>query len=203
MIGQTQANCGGQTLKEQHLVLGKGGCRIGVLVDVARGGVQIIFAPIGTKDSRGVLHQPQDSLELAFHRALLFGLHIVVDGVVLGDDVILLAIAETVNSEIGLQRVAARELVDAAHVPAQALVAHLVVGTARDVLAGLGTVGNLVGIVDAGIQRQVLVGGIGELLAHEVSTVAREEGRNGRLRLGFRALDIFHIVDAVTVGAVS
>ena len=203
VVGQTQAHGCRQAVKEQHLVLGEGGCRISILVDIARGGGEVILAPIGTKDGGGVVHQSQDSLELCLHRALLLGLHIIVDSIGLGGHVILLAVAEPVNGEIGLQGVAAGELVDTAHVPAQAFVAHLVVGTACDVLAGVGAVGDLVGVVDAGIQRQVLVGSIGELLAHEVGAVTREEGGDCRLGFGVRALDILHIVDAVTIGTVT
>ena len=40
-------------------------------------------------------------------------------------------------------------------------------------------------------------------MTHEVGTISREERGDGWLGLGFRALDILHIVDAVTVGSVT
>ena len=134
---------------------------------------------------------------------MFLGLHIIVDGIGLGSHVILLAVAETVNGEVGLQRVASRELVDTAHVPAQALVTHLIVGAAGDVSARFGAVGDFVGVVNTGIERQMFIGCIGELLAHEIGAITREERGNRRLSFGLGALDILHIIDAVAVGLVA
>ena len=162
-----QADGGRHGVQQFVLMLGVGRQRIGVLVDVARGGRQIVFAPVGTDDGRTALQQTEHGLQVSLHRALLLGLHVVARGIVLGVYGILLAIAEAVDGEVGLQRVAVGELIDTAQIPAEALVAHLVVGASRDVLTRVGTVGDLVTVVQSGIEGQMLVGSVGELLSHD------------------------------------
>ena len=168
-------------------------------MDIARGGRQIVLAPVGPEDGGGVGCQSEDGLQLSLHRALLLGLHIVTDSIVLCLHVVLLAIAEAIDGEVGLQTVATGELIDATHVPAQSFVSHFVVSSARDVRTGLWAVCYLIGIVEASIECQVLVGGIGELLPYDVRTVAREEGGDGPLCLRVRAFHVFQIGGLITV----
>ena len=144
VVSQAQSERRRQVLQEQHLVLGVGCQGIDVLFDVARRGGQVVLAPVGTDDGGGVGGQPKDAFQFALHRTLLLRLHVVADLVGLRLHIVFLAIAETVDGEVGLQRVAIVELIDAAEVPAQALVAHLVVSTTRDVLSCLRAVCDLV-----------------------------------------------------------
>ena len=50
VIGQAKSHGGSESVKEQHFVLCKSGCRVGILVDVARGGSQVVLAPVSTED---------------------------------------------------------------------------------------------------------------------------------------------------------
>ena len=100
----------------------------------------MIFAPVSTEDSGGVCRQSEDGFQFSFHHALFLRLHIVADGIVLCLYIIFLSIAETVNGKVCLQRIAAGEFIDTAHIPAQTLVAHFVVGAACDVFSTLRTV---------------------------------------------------------------
>ena len=103
-----------------------------MLVDVARGGHQVVLMPVGTQNGGRMCRQAKDGLQLSFHATLFLRLHVGTNGeaLVRKVDIILLAIAEAVDGEVGLEGVPGGEFVDAADVPAQALVAHLVVGAA-------------------------------------------------------------------------
>ena len=173
-----------------------------MLVDVATGGGQVILAPVGSEDGRRVAGQTEDGLRLSLHHALLLRLHVVANGIRLGLRVILLSVAETVHREVGLQRVLLRKLIDAAHVPSQSFVAHLVVGAASDVGIGVRAVGDFVRIVQTRVQRQMLIGGIDEFLSQNACAIARKQRCYRPLRLGVRALHVFQVVVAIAVGAV-
>ena len=183
-------------------MLGIGRQRIGMLVDVARGRRQIVLAPVGTYDGGTALQQTKHGLQVTLHGTLLLGLHVVADGIVLGLYGILLAIAEPVHGEVSLQRMAIGELIDTAQIPAEALVAHLVVGASRDVLTGVGTVRNLVAVVQSGIECQLAVGSEGELLPNDARAVARKVGGYGLLGLRVRAFLILQRTVLIAVGAV-
>ncbi len=86
-----------------HLMLGIGSKGIGMLVDIAGGGRQRILPPVGPDDGGGSTTtvspkggNVEDGFQLTFHGVLFFRLHIVADGIVLGGDIILFAIAEMV-----------------------------------------------------------------------------------------------------------
>ena len=185
-----------------RLVLGIGRQRIHMLVDVATGGGQVILAPVGSEDGRRVAGQTEDGLRLSLHHALLLRLHVVANGIRLGLHVIFLSVAETIHREVGLQRVLLRKFIDATHIPSQSFIAHLVVGTARDVGVGVRAVGNFIRIVQPRIQRQMLTGSIGEFLPQNVRAIACKQWCYRPLRLGVRALHIFQVVVAIAVGAV-
>ena len=185
-------------------MLGIGGKGVHLTADVARRGVQAVAAPVGADDGGRGLRQSEYGLELSLHRALLLRLHVVAYGVGLRLYVVLLAVAEAVDGEAGLQAVAAGHLVDGAQAPAQSLVAHLVVGAADGQSAGGGVraVGDFVGVVEAGVQGQLRIGAVGELLGEQTGAVAGEERGLRGLRLGVAALDVLKAVVAVAVGAV-
>ena len=92
-------------LQESHLMLSIGCKGIDVFVDVARGGIQIILAPISPEDSGRVRGQSQDGLQLSVHHALFLRLHIVAYSIILRSDIILLAITETIDGKVGLKGV--------------------------------------------------------------------------------------------------
>ena len=54
------------------LMLGVGSKGVGVLMYVARGGRQPVFAPVGSKDGGAPLHEAEDGLYLPLHHALFF-----------------------------------------------------------------------------------------------------------------------------------
>ena len=184
VVGVAYAHRGCHVFQEALLVLSVEGEGVDALVDVAGGGEEVVFPPVAADDGGAVVHQAQDGLEVGFVGMLLLGQDEVAHLVTFGGYVVLLAVAEAVGREGGLQGVLLGELVDAAEVPAGSLVLHLVVGSTRDVGVGIGTVGDLVGVVEACVERQVVVGRIGELLPEEVGAVACEEGRDALLCLG-------------------
>ena len=116
--------------------------------------------------------------------------------------IVLLAIAEAVDGEVGLQRVLGSKLIDASNVPSEALVAHLVVGAALDVFTAVWTVGDFVAIVEARIHGQTLIGGVGELLSDDVGAIACEEGGDGFLSFRVAAFLVFQAVVLIAFGTV-
>ncbi len=144
VVRQSQTDGGSEVLEEHLLVLGIGSQGIDALVDIARGGLQVILAPVGTEDGGGVACESKDCLQLAVHHPLFLRLDIVADGIVARGDIVLLAIAETIDGEGCLERILSGELIDTSDIPTEAFVAHLVVGTAGDVGTGVGTGGDLV-----------------------------------------------------------
>ena len=199
VVSEPQSKGSREVVEEAHLVLRIGSESIHVLVDIARRGREEILPPVGTEDGCGMGREAEDGLEFTLHQALFLRLHIVADGIGLRLDIVLLAVAEAVDSEVGLQRVAAGELVDAPQAPSETLVAHLVVGAAGNVGTRLGPVGEFVGIVDRGIQRQFPVGRISEFLSYDVGAVASEQRCDGGLSLRIRAFHIFQAAVLVTV----
>ena len=133
VMRQAQSYGSRKVFEEFLFVLGIGCQTVDMLIDIARGCRQIILAPVGPEDGRSVFQESENGFHLAVHHALFLRLHIVAHGIALRSHIVLLAIAETVNGEIRLKRVLRRKLIDTADVPAETLVAHLVVGTARDV----------------------------------------------------------------------
>ena len=211
--GKTTAYC--PTL----LMLGVGGQIVGFLVDVARGGVQAVLSPVGSDNGgRSTPHispeggNVEDGFQLALHGALFLRLYVVANLIGFCLHVVLLAVAEAIHGEIGLQRVLLIELVNTAGGEAQGLVAHLIVGAAGGGGGSgwsigwnggcLGAVGNLMVVVEAGVQGKAARGRVGELLADEVRAIARKQRGDGGLRLGVTALHILLSVGLIAVGAV-
>ena len=112
----------------------------------------MVFAIVCSEDGGRVGREAEDGFQLAFHRTLLLRLHIVADGIGLGLHVVLFTIAETVDGEVGLQRILRGKFVDTSNVPAEPLVTHLIICATRDIGTSVRTIGNLVGIVKARIQ---------------------------------------------------
>ena len=122
-------------------VEGKG---VGTLVNVARCGKETVLSPVHAEDGGAAFHQSQNALHVGLVGMLLLRQHEIAHLVALGCHIIILAVTETVGSESGLQGVLGGELVDAAHIPAEPLVLHLIIGATRHVGVGVGTVGNLI-----------------------------------------------------------
>ena len=172
---------------------------VDMLLDIPGRCREIVFVPVCSEDRGGILVETEDRLYLSFHRALLLRLHIVTDSIVLGGDVIFLAIAETVDGEVCLYGVPVIELIDTTDIPAETLIAHLIVCTACDVLTGLRTVRDLIGIVQAGVQGKMLTGCVGEFLTEDTGTVSSEVGCYRLLCLRIGALDVFQVVVLIAV----
>ena len=68
---QSQTEGGGEVFQELHLVLGIGCEGIDLLIDVTRGGCEMILSPVGTEDGGAVGGESQDGLDLTVHHALL------------------------------------------------------------------------------------------------------------------------------------
>ena len=198
VVASAEGCCNGAGANVKTLfVLGIASENVDALVDVARGGGKEVLTPVGTEDGgRSTTLIPpkggkvEDSFQTALHSSLLFRLHVVADGIGLCLHFVLLAVAETVYGEVGLEGVLGRKLIDAANIPAQALVTHLVVVPASDVGPSVWTVSNLVRIVETGVEGKVLVGTIGELLADQVGAIASKEGCDALLGLGVGAFFI-------------
>ena len=199
VVGDASTYCRCEVLQKLLLVLTVEGEGVGTLVNIARCGKEAVLPPVHAEDGGAVFHQSQDALHVSFISMLLLRQHEVSHLVAFGCHFVILAVAETVGSESGLQGVLGSELVDAAHIPAEALVLHLIIGTACHVGVGVGTVGNLIRIVKTSIQSQLVVGRIGEFLSYDAGAVTREEGSDAGLCFSVGAFHILQAIDTVTV----
>ena len=137
--------------KSQHqitskfcLMLGIGRQRIDIFVYISRGRCKILLAPVGSEDGCRMLRKTENRFHVAFHHTLFLRLHIVTNSIGIRLHIVLLAIAEPVDRKIGLQRVSGIKLINSSYVPTQALITHLIVGAASDVIARLRTVCHLI-----------------------------------------------------------
>ena len=144
MMRQSKAQGECEVALQLRLVLGIGCERIHMLIDIARGSVEILLSPVGSEDGGRMFGQRENRLHITLHHQLFLGLHIIAYGIGLGCHIVLLTIAETIDGKVGLQRVLGIKFIDTTQVPAEALIAHLVVVATRDVLTGFRTIGNLI-----------------------------------------------------------
>ena len=133
VVCQTKSDGNREIFQKLLFVLGIGCKGIDILVEIARSGREIVFAPVGAENRCAVSREAEDALDFALHHPLFFRLDIVADGIGLSFNVVFFAIAEAVDREVGLQAIATRKFVDTAYVPTEALKTHLVVSTTSDV----------------------------------------------------------------------
>ena len=139
-----QAKSQHQITSKFSLMLGIGRQRIDIFVYISRCSCKILLAPVGSEDGCRMLRKTENRFHVAFHHTLFLRLHIVTNSIGIRLHIVLLAIAEPVDRKIGLQRVLGIELIDTTQVPAEALIAHLVIVATRNVLTGFRTIGNLI-----------------------------------------------------------